>query len=315
MGESPGELFLKAGPRFYFGRRGEVAAVEAQGDRGSARVTWRGAIEGDPWAMLAAQGRLVVVTRGGSIYCFDSASEGQGPQTYRESGGAPQGQPEPGRDGHGEGLIASVLGELGAVEGYAVVLGIGKGQWIDAILRRTSLEQIVWDDDRAGVDRLRRRLDEQGLYGRRVSVHVGDLLSSALPPYLASLIVVEALPSAQGDGQAAWLGRLFETLRPYGGAACLPLERDRLEALVVRAGLEKAKVKALDAGHALLVREGALPGAADWTHQYADAANSVVSEDDRVKTPLGLLWFGGPANDEVLPRHGHGPSPLVAGGA
>ena len=42
--------------------------------------------------------------------------------------------------------------------------------------------------------------------------------------------------------------------------------------------------------------------------------NSVVSQDTLVKAPLGLLWFGGPPNDKVLPRHGHGPSPQVAGG-
>ena len=63
-----------------------------------------------------------------------------------------------------------------------------------------------------------------------------------------------------------------------------------------------------------VVRVGALPGAADWTHQYGDAGQTVVSKDQRVKTPLGLLWFGGPSNDKVLPRHGHGPSPQVAGG-
>jgi outer membrane protein assembly factor BamB len=33
-----------------------------------------------------------------------------------------------------------------------------------------------------------------------------------------------------------------------------------------------------------------------------------------VKPPLGLLWFGGPSNAKILPRHGHGPSPQVAGG-
>ncbi|KKK82880.1 hypothetical protein LCGC14_2798970, partial [marine sediment metagenome] len=32
------------------------------------------------------------------------------------------------------------------------------------------------------------------------------------------------------------------------------------------------------------------------------------------KAPLGLLWYGGPSNDEVLPRHGHGPTPQVAAG-
>src|SRR4029079_5964874 len=64
----------------------------------------------------------------------------------------------------------------------------------------------------------------------------------------------------------------------------------------------------------LLVREGALPGSADWTHEHADAANTRVSKDSLVKAPLGLLWFGGPTNDAILPRHGHGPQPQVCQG-
>ena len=67
-------------------------------------------------------------------------------------------------------------------------------------------------------------------------------------------------------------------------------------------------------GSAALRRVGAIPGSAAWTHQYADAANSVVSRDMLVKAPLGVLWFGGPTNDEILPRHGHGPAPQVVGG-
>jgi outer membrane protein assembly factor BamB len=59
---------------------------------------------------------------------------------------------------------------------------------------------------------------------------------------------------------------------------------------------------------------GPLPDAADWTHQYGDSANTVMSYDKAVKAPLGLLWFGGPPNDKILPRHGHGPSPQVVAG-
>jgi putative pyrroloquinoline-quinone binding quinoprotein/malectin (di-glucose binding ER protein) len=40
----------------------------------------------------------------------------------------------------------------------------------------------------------------------------------------------------------------------------------------------------------------------------------VFSGDQLVRAPLGLLWFGGPANDEILPRHGHGPTPQVIDG-
>ncbi|MCA9072451.1 MAG: PQQ-binding-like beta-propeller repeat protein, partial [Planctomycetaceae bacterium] len=64
----------------------------------------------------------------------------------------------------------------------------------------------------------------------------------------------------------------------------------------------------------LLRRVGPLPRSGEWSHQYGDATNSVVSKDQLVKAPLGVLWFGGPSNDKVLPRHGHGPSPQVAGG-
>ena len=61
-------------------------------------------------------------------------------------------------------------------------------------------------------------------------------------------------------------------------------------------------------------REGALPGSADWTHQYGDIANTIKSDDRRVKLPLGVLWFGGSSNMDVLPRHGHGPPEQVVGG-
>ncbi|TXT19838.1 MAG: hypothetical protein FD138_4299 [Planctomycetota bacterium] len=64
----------------------------------------------------------------------------------------------------------------------------------------------------------------------------------------------------------------------------------------------------------LLIREGALPESANWTHEHADAANTRVSKDKVVKAPLGLLWFGGSSNDAILPRHGHGPQPQVVDG-
>src|SRR5262249_53763724 len=62
---------------------------------------------------------------------------------------------------------------------------------------------------------------------------------------------------------------------------------------------------------ATLTREGALPGSGNWTHEHADAANTRVGRDQIVKAPLGLLWFGGPSQEGILPRHGHGPQPQV----
>ncbi|MCD6359846.1 MAG: PQQ-binding-like beta-propeller repeat protein, partial [Armatimonadetes bacterium] len=102
----------------------------------------------------------------------------------------------------------------------------------------------------------------------------------------------------------------------YGGVACLPLsakQHARLAAAVRAAKLPNARVER-SGDWTLLRRPGALPGSADWTHQYADAANTVVSKDKLVRAPLGLLWFGGSSNASILPRHGHGPSEQVVGG-
>ena len=70
----------------------------------------------------------------------------------------------------------------------------------------------------------------------------------------------------------------------------------------------------VDEDFQLLIREGPLPGAGEWTHNYGNIANTAKSDDKLVKLPLGLLWFGGNSNLDVLPRHGHGPTEQVIGG-
>jgi len=72
-------------------------------------------------------------------------------------------------------------------------------------------------------------------------------------------------------------------------------------------------VEAID--HAVFAqRGGPLTGAGQWTHQLHDSANTLVSEEQLARLPLGLLWFGGPNNHNILPRHAGGPRPQIAGG-
>ena len=66
-------------------------------------------------------------------------------------------------------------------------------------------------------------------------------------------------------------------------------------AYVLQLALYRALLQAATAEGVNLFREGALPGAANWTHEHADAANTRVSKDQLVKAPLGVLWFGGPS--------------------
>jgi outer membrane protein assembly factor BamB len=109
-----------------------------------------------------------------------------------------------------------------------------------------------------------------------------------------------------------FIKKVYESLRPFGGVAWLNLPGGHIEELK---RLELAGVEWNVAGDmTLLSRVGPLLQSADWTHEHADAANTRVSKDKLVKAPLGLLWFGGPTNEAILPRHGHGPQPQVVDG-
>jgi hypothetical protein len=86
---------------------------------------------------------------------------------------------------------------------------------------------------------------------------------------------------------------VFHTLRPYGGVACAwgsLADRSRIEEIVKDEAFPGADVQ--QAGDfVLLVRSGALPGAADWSHAEANAASTGASEDE-LRSPNAVLWFG-----------------------
>jgi len=110
---------------------------------------------------------------------------------------------------------------------------------------------------------------------------------------MANLIATETpdlfkLPKGQAFAQA-----VFHPLRPYGGVACTwgPLaDRRQLEELVQDKAYHGAVVRQTD-DFVLLVREGSLPGAADWSHSGANAANTGASQDDFIQAPMNILWF------------------------
>jgi outer membrane protein assembly factor BamB len=61
-------------------------------------------------------------------------------------------------------------------------------------------------------------------------------------------------------------------------------------------------------------RRGSLEGAGEWTHQFANPANTSSSGDRRIHANLALQWFGGPGPDLMVDRHLRGPAPLSSQG-
>ena len=325
-------IHITAGSRVYgSGKDGTILAVDpssslrvkselhAERRRGTANnnkpgISWQAKVDGEVWNMLAADGRLFVITLEGKLYCF--AENKIEPKLYAlESTGGSRTAPT---DGAGQWAerAREILEMTGEKDGYCLLPGLGSGELLYELINQSNLHIIAIDPDAEKVAGIRRKLDEAGLYGNRASVHVGDITTMRLAPYMANLIVSQDLQAAGSGKGDVFIERIFHSLRPYGGTACCWIPQSRHEAIFGRIGemkLPGCEIKSM--GNLMtLTRAGALPDSADWTHQYGDSANTVMSYDKSVKAPLGLLWFGGPANDKILPRHGHGPSPQVVGG-
>ena len=306
---SEAKVRIMAGRRLYASAPNVIMAVDLPEEGGEPTISWTENIEGTPSTMLAADGKLFVVTLEGRIYCF-----GENPAEVQTIAFSPT---DLGQVGDEWSTTAdNILKQTGVTEGYCLALGVGTGRLVEELARQSSLHIIALDPDATKVEALRKRLDAADLYGTRIALHVGDILSSQLAPYLASLIVSEDLSASGVNSGVSFAKEFFRVLRPYGGVACLSVPPDQLDLFAEWiADPELANAELRQSGtFSLLERVGALPGSADWTHQYADAANTVVSKDKLVKAPLGVLWFGGSSNTEILPRHGHGPSEQVAAG-
>lgn len=267
--------------------------------------------QSDVFDAIVANQRLFVTTKSGELICVGGLS----PISIAVSRRAPQfdsiSKPPP-EAAHNRARHASRSTGPQPALGYLVLFEPSDAS-LDEALARSPRPIIVLDPSSQRVRQLRESLTERGIYGRRVMVKLGSIQQNSLPRYLAGRVETSS-PKTLATNKGIEL--LRHILRPYGGCAVLSVGEkqvaklsDRLSELATD-GLESIR----DGSQVTIRRTGPLQDSGQWTHQYGDGSQSGISTDALVKAPLGVLWFGGPSNDKVLPRHGHGPSPQVAGG-
>lgn len=297
----PVQDLIKAGTRLYAAADSNVLAIDL--DDKTSGIAWSLAVQGTVARLLAADGRLFAVTLEGRIYCF--GADERTVEIHRRK--PPRSEQASAR---AAATVAQMLTASKARAGYAVVWGARDAELVMELVRQSELHVVVVDADAGAVQTLWERLSAADFYGTRAVVYQADPVTLEMPPYLASFAVVTLAPDAK------LLPRVFQSLRPYGGRAYFTRPAEHaLNELVGSKREEFANARIVKAGGmTCLMRDGPLPGAGNWTHEHADAANTRVSPDRLVKAPLGILWFGGPGNDGVLPRHGHGPQPQFIDG-
>ena len=299
------DTMIMAGSRLYFGGPEHVTVLDWDEDARKFTPSWNLDLAGKVVRLIAADDRLYAVTREGFIYCY--GGQKTKPVTHARFAKEDFGKVTPDMQTKAEQILTAAKTRTG----YAVVWGVGDGRLVEAVAKQSQLHIVVVEPSVEKVRALRERWTQANLYGARIVLLPGDAQTVQLPPYLANLMVCEN-PDIADSG---FLIRAYQALRPFGGTLCFPTSErtQKLVATLADLQLANAKVASVE-GMTLIVREGALPGSANWTHEHADAANTRVSRDVLVKAPMGVLWFGGPTNEGILPRHGHGPQPQVIDG-
>lgn len=212
--DGTGDL-IKAGRRLYAAGGGTLTAIDLpQGDT-SAKIAWRLPVAEGIVRLVAAADRLFAVTLDGRILAF--GQERIEPRTVRQ-------QSRPLRPSDQAVAAAErLLAVAGERAGYALWYGVDDGSLLEAVAAASEYQVVAVDSDADKVTRLRRRLDEAGLYGHRVAVHVGQPETFRAPPYIANLVVI-------GRGMAPELSdpnrlrRVYESVRPYGGRLWIDCE-------------------------------------------------------------------------------------------
>ena len=290
-----GGALLTAANRLYAGGGGKIAAFDLP-LRDAAAPAWQVTIQGNVTDLISGYDHLIAVTAQGRLYCL-------GPRGGNKT--VPATRPQPSAV---TPQVEALLNDSGA-RGFALVAGpnsLATARGLGA----GGLRVIVLEPDAGRAAAARVSLQAAGLYGSRVAVVVGDLASLPLPPYFVDLAVIEdptGLPES-------WAGPLFRSLHPYRGRAYLKLAPPQRQAMTHFTSKDGQATIGEACGMLRIERSGGPPGAGNWAGEHADPANTRVSADTLVRAPLGLLWYGGPGNDDILPRHGHGPQPQVLDG-
>jgi len=300
---------MKAGKRIYGHAGKRLVAFDIPRKGATPKIAWEKEIDGTPASMLSADGKLFVVTEEGHIYCL---SVGAGKAKTH----APLSIPLSPVNDIWTQKSKEILKLAGSKEGYCIVLGLGTGRLVEELLKGSALRIIAVEAQRLKADVMRDKLVAAGLYGNRAEIIVADPLKFLFPPCLASLVVSENL-TVKDINDPKMADRLFNTLRPYGGVACLGAGA---KAELASGWKFSRPVKNSDistqGGFCMLRRVGPLPGAASWTHEAVDESRSYFSRDKYIKAPLGVLWYGD-GNDHGFLKHkdyDYGVKPQVVGG-
>lgn len=306
----PYSLIL-AGDILFAGGEEKVVGVRAT----DGEKCWTAKVNGKAHSLAVAQNSLFVSTDKGTIHCFGEHAATGAPLLQKEDSNAAQTNTS--NASKYSAAARTILERAASSKGYCLVLDSGEGRLAYEIAKRSAFKVIAVVKDAKQAEKARRTLHAAGLHGQvSVHLHAGERLP--YPSYFADLVVSDrtvtlgTLPASPSE--------VIRVLRPSGGLAIFghPKKSEarfkpgQLEAWMKRVHSDSQVV--VKDGTWGIFRRGPLPGAGEWTHQFANAANTSCSGDTHLKGEMDVLWFGAPGPRPMIDRHHKAMSPLVKDG-
>ncbi|HIL71335.1 MAG TPA: hypothetical protein EYG38_15975, partial [Verrucomicrobia bacterium] len=323
------QSFILADQTLFASGNGIVVSVDSRTGRELAQRE----IDGEVLGMSAADGKLFLSTDRGEIFAFGKSDgspllEVKGLSAVKPRGHStttPRIEEPPTADSGSLELAAErILNSTGIEKGFCLVLDGREGRLAFEIARRSELKVVVLESDVTLRDQARKWLDDQGIYGRQIQVVSWEL--EELPDYFANLIVSEGM-LREGKPGSYSPEEIYRVLRPFGGEAVFgvlnqveSVEGFSIEEWWKQSGAtEKDTVADLSGQESWFkswyqITRNQLIGSGSWKGLYGNAANTASTDDQLVKGPLGVLWFGEPGSEHMLERHSRTVGPLAVNG-
>ena len=294
---------IKAGDCLYAADSTGITAIKIVNNK--PQKLWTRATDKRIVRLVASNGKLIAVSDDGDILVF-----GDTPVSNISFIKHPESEVK------SKSLILNgIITTTGISSGYCVVFGTKDIELLKSLVSKTSMSVIAFDNNPSRISWLREYFNRLGVKADRLCfLHFNENFP-LLPKYFSSLTILNDIIYLK-DFDKDILKAIFESARPYDGKIWFKLngkEQKSLAAVLARLNLYGAELSN-GKGYSMISRTGSLEGSADWTHNYGNISNTIKSEDEIVKAPLGILWFGGNSNLDVLPRHGHGPGEQVIDG-
>ncbi len=306
--DASGDL-IQAGSRLYAGGKNKLTAIQLNKNE-APTVLWEKAIDGNIGRIIAANGKLFAVTLEGKIMAFGATAPREEVHIAARLNKTKISKSTYNR-------ADEILNETEVNDGYALYFGVNNPKLLAAIAEKSNLTIVAVDSDASKINKLRSEFDAMGFKANRVAFLQNSPENIDFAPYFSSLTIIEDIGNYSSESAKILLEKVHASTRPFGGKIWIGGKNKRITNILTSDkpnSFDELTILNSNSGFVLLSSEGAPKGSANWTHLYGSIANTVKSDDELVKLPLGVLWFGGNSNMDVLPRHGHGPPEQIING-